>query len=91
MSATATTFDLDKATAEPSVVRSPFAALIATVTALVAAVLAVLDLFANGFWPTALHLAVALAVFGAVRLCVGLALDPVSPPDLHDDAPESST
>ncbi|QKZ24775.1 hypothetical protein HUT05_15320 [Streptomyces chartreusis] len=68
--------------------RSPLTALLATITALVATVLALFDLFTNGLWPTCLHLGVGLAVFGAVRLCVGMALDPFF---LTDDDPESST
>ncbi|WP_332010744.1 hypothetical protein [Streptomyces uncialis] len=90
MSTTAATPDLDKpADGEAYAERSPLPALMATFIALAAAVLALLDLFANGLWPTVLHLTVALAVFGAVRLCVGLALDPFFLTDLHD-APESS-
>ncbi|GAA0897951.1 MULTISPECIES: hypothetical protein [Streptomyces violaceusniger group] len=81
MSTTATTPDLDKTPADRYVARSPLSALLATLTALVATVLALFDLFANGLWPTCMHLAVGLAVFGAVRLCVGLALDPFFPTD----------
>ncbi|MEU0276815.1 hypothetical protein [Streptomyces sp. NPDC006307] len=77
----------DKTTDAPYVAHSPFAALLATVIAVVATVLAQFDLFANGLWPTCLHLAVGLAVFGAVRLCVGLALEPFIP----TDDPESTT
>ncbi|MFH0246148.1 hypothetical protein ACGRHY_27870 [Streptomyces sp. HK10] len=64
--------------------------MLATLIALVAAVLALVDLFANGIGETLVHLTVALVVFGAVRLCVGLALDPYRPP-LPDDVPESSS
>ncbi|WP_328380689.1 hypothetical protein OHB13_38285 (plasmid) [Streptomyces sp. NBC_00440] len=67
--------------------RSPLSALLATVIAVVATVLALFDLFANGLWPTCLHFAVGLAVFGAVRLCVGLALEPF----FSTDDPERST
>ncbi|WP_445520965.1 hypothetical protein [Streptomyces sp. NEAU-174] len=81
MSTTATPSDLDKTSADTYVARSPLSALLATLTALVATVLALFDLFVNGLWPTCLHLAVGLAVFGAVRLCVGLALDPFFPTD----------
>ncbi|MFH8371407.1 hypothetical protein [Streptomyces sp. NPDC018031] len=77
----------DKATDDTYVAHSPFAALLATVIAVVATVLALFDLFANGLWPTCLHVAVGLAVFGAVRLCVGLALEPFIP----TDDPESTT
>ncbi|MFD5661504.1 hypothetical protein [Streptomyces hirsutus] len=77
----------DKTTDDTYVASSPFTALLATVIAVAATVLALSDLFANGLWPTCLHLAVGLAVFGAVRLCVGLALDPFIP----TDAPESTT
>ncbi|WP_413804236.1 hypothetical protein [Streptomyces sp. OE57] len=87
MSTTATTPDLDKTPADTYVARSPLSALLATLTALVATILALFDLFANGLWPTSLHLTVGLAVFGVVRLCVGLALDPFFP----TDDPESST
>lgn len=66
---------------------SPHAALLATAIAVVATVFALIDLFTNGLGPTCLHLAVGLAVFGAVRLCVGLALTPFFP----TDDPESST
>ncbi|MBB0247395.1 hypothetical protein FNQ90_25555, partial [Streptomyces alkaliphilus] len=52
----------------------PVMSLLATLIALAAAVLAVVDLFTNGLWLTALHTAVALSVFGAVRLCVGASL-----------------
>ncbi|MGK5628424.1 hypothetical protein [Streptomyces sp. URMC 123] len=77
----------DKATDDTCVAHSPLAALLATLTALAATVLALFDLFVNGLWPTCLHLAVGLAVFGAVRLCVGLALAPFIP----TDDPERST
>ncbi|WP_331719981.1 hypothetical protein [Streptomyces sp. NBC_00147] len=78
----------DKTTPDDTyVAHSPLAALLATVIAVAATVLALFDLFANGLWPTCLHLAVGLAVFGAVRLCVGLALNPFFP----TDDPESST
>ncbi|MER6113201.1 hypothetical protein [Streptomyces hirsutus] len=77
----------DKMTDDTSVAHSPLAALLATVIAVVATVLALFDLFANGLWPTCLHLAVGLAVFGVVRLCVGLALELFIP----TDDPESIT
>ncbi|MHC3455896.1 hypothetical protein [Streptomyces prasinus] len=79
---TTTALAPDKTTDDTYVAHSPSAALLATVIAL-----ALFDLFANGLWPTCLHLAVGLAVFGAVRLCVGLALEPFIP----TDAPESNT
>jgi len=66
---------------------TPLAALLATAIAVVATVLALFDLFTNGLWPTCLHLAVGLAVFAAVRLCVGLALNPFF---LPTDDPENS-
>ncbi|WJV51779.1 hypothetical protein [Streptomyces flavofungini] len=67
--------------------RNPLPALLATVIAVVATVFTLFDLFANGLAPTLLHLAVGLAVFGVVRLCVGLALDPFFP----TEDPESTT
>ncbi|WP_241990241.1 MULTISPECIES: hypothetical protein [unclassified Streptomyces] len=84
---TTTTPAPDKTTDDTYVAHSPFAALLATVIAVAATVLALFDLFANGLWPTCLHLAVGLAVFGAVRLCVGMALEPFIP----TDDPESTT
>ncbi|MFD8630374.1 hypothetical protein ACFV4E_42145 [Streptomyces hygroscopicus] len=87
MSTTTATPATSKPTDDTYVARSPLPALLATVIAVIATVLALFDLFANGLWPTCLHLAVGLAVFGAVRLCVGLALDPFFP----TDDPESST
>ncbi|WP_030997761.1 hypothetical protein [Streptomyces sp. NRRL F-5630] len=77
----------DKTTDDTYVAPSPFAALLATVIAVAATVLALFDLFVNGLWPTCLHLAVGLAVFGAVRVCVGMALEPFIP----TDDPESTT
>ncbi|MGW5679032.1 hypothetical protein ACWEV4_28810 [Streptomyces sp. NPDC003860] len=87
MSTTTATPTPSKTTDDVFVPRNPLPALLATVIAVVATVLALFDLFANGLWPTLLHLAVGLAVFGAVRLCVGLALDPFFPAD----DPESTT
>ncbi|MEU5161244.1 hypothetical protein AB0G74_16780 [Streptomyces sp. NPDC020875] len=84
MSTTATTPGFGKSTA-PHTERSPVPALLATLVALAAAVLALLDLFAHGLWPTVLHTAVGLGTFGLVRLCMGLALEPPSPDDLHDE------
>ncbi|MFI1765227.1 hypothetical protein ACH41H_24650 [Streptomyces sp. NPDC020800] len=69
-------------------VGTPIVAFVATLLGLVAAVLALIDLFANGFMQTLLHLGVGLAVFGAVRLSVGAALDPFRPTE--PDHPESS-
>ncbi|GAA4694424.1 hypothetical protein [Streptomyces youssoufiensis] len=80
----------DKTTDATYVAHSPFAALLATVIAVAATVLALFDLFTTGLWPTCLHLAVGLAVFGAVRLCVGLALEPVSPTFDTDDSESAS-
>ncbi|WP_283514857.1 hypothetical protein [Streptomyces sp. H10-C2] len=65
-------------------------ATVATLTALAATVLALLDLFAHGLGLAALHLAVGLAVFGAVRVCVGWALNPDPLPNPYDNASESS-
>ncbi|MFK0047887.1 hypothetical protein ACIQU4_28135 [Streptomyces sp. NPDC090741] len=66
----------------------PMVAILATFIALIAAALALVDLFANGMVPTLVHLAVGLGVFGAVRLCIGVALDPFRPTE--PDHPESS-
>lgn len=90
MSTAATSPDLSKAPVDTYVPRSTLSALVATVTALAATVLAVLDLFANGLGPTVIHTVVALGVFGVVRLCVGLALNPSNLLDDPDDAPEST-
>ncbi|MFC8273824.1 hypothetical protein ACFUJR_15125 [Streptomyces sp. NPDC057271] len=87
MSTTTTTPAPDKTTDDTYVAHSPLTALLATLTALVATVLALFDLFMNGVWPTCLHLTVGLAVFGLVRLCVGLALTPFT----STDDPETST
>ncbi|MFF1498090.1 hypothetical protein [Streptomyces sp. NPDC058304] len=87
MSTTTTAPDPAKPADDTYVVHSPLSALVATLCALAAAVLSVIDLFANGFGPTVLHLVVGLAVFGAVRLCVGLALNPY----ILTDDPESSS
>ncbi|MCZ4101021.1 hypothetical protein [Streptomyces sp. H39-C1] len=76
-----------KTTDDTYAARGSLAPLLATVIAVAATVLALFDLFANGLWPTCLHFGVGLAVFGAVRLCVGLALDPFIP----TDDPEIST
>lgn len=88
MSTAAATPDLSKSTPETYTVGSSFAALLSTLIALVAAVLALVDLFAHGLGQTLVHLTLGLAVFGAVRLCVGVALDPYRPTE-HDN-PESS-
>lgn len=90
MSSAAASPDMSKSTPETYPQRGSLAPLIATVIALAAAVLALFDLFANGLGETFTHLAVGLAVFGAVRMCVGFALDPYRPP-LPDDVPETST
>lgn len=90
MSTAATSPDLSKPSADTYAPRSTLSALVATVTALAATVLAVLDLFANGLGPTVIHTVVALVVFGVVRLCVGLALNPSTFLDDTDDAPEST-
>ncbi|MFD3422390.1 hypothetical protein [Streptomyces decoyicus] len=66
-----------------------FTSFVATSIALTAAVLALFDLVANGLGATSVHLVVALTVFTAVRLCVGLALAPHLP--TLPDAPENST
>ncbi|MEW2434325.1 hypothetical protein AB0952_09090 [Streptomyces caniferus] len=89
MSTTAACPDTNQPTNENAPLPGSFASLVATSIALTAAVLALFDLFANGLGATAVHLVVALAVFTAVRLCVGLALAPYHPP--LPDAPESST
>lgn len=70
--------------------RTHSAAAVATLTALTTTVLALLDLFAHGLGPAALHLAVGLVVFGAVRVCVGWALNPDRLPNPHDHVSESS-
>ncbi|WP_019061485.1 hypothetical protein [Streptomyces prunicolor] len=90
MSSATATPDLSKSTPETYPPRGSLAPLLATLIALAATVLALIDLFVNGLAETFTHLAVGLAVFGAVRMCVGLALDPYRPP-LPDDVTETST
>ncbi|MEU5900262.1 hypothetical protein [Streptomyces venezuelae] len=86
---TAAAPDLDKTPPGSHVASSPLAAWLATLTALVATVLALVDLFTHGLWPTCLHLAVGLVVFGLVRLCIGLALGLEA--FIPTENPESST
>jgi hypothetical protein len=69
------------------VFRHPALTTAATVTALIAAIFALLDFFAHGFWPTVEHTAVGLATFTAVRVVVGLAL---TMPSLADTGGEAT-
>ncbi|MFJ8676737.1 hypothetical protein [Streptomyces sp. NPDC093589] len=88
MSTAAACPDTSQPTPESASLPGSLASLVATSIALTAAVLALFDLFANGLGATAAHLGVALFVFIAVRVCVGIAL--TYHPPLPDD-PESST
>ncbi|WP_331762342.1 hypothetical protein OG612_45125 (plasmid) [Streptomyces sp. NBC_01527] len=85
MSTTVPSLDLSKTTPKPHSQRDQLVPMLATLIALIAAVLALMDLIANGLGTTLIHLAFALAVFAAVRLCVGLALNPHRPPLPKDD------
>ncbi|MFE6272278.1 hypothetical protein ACFVQ9_26195 [Streptomyces goshikiensis] len=87
MSSAAASPDL-KPAPETYTASTSMVAIVATFIALIAAVLALVDLFANGMVETLIHLALGLGVFGAVRLCVGVALDPFRPTE--PDHPESS-
>ncbi|WP_431983901.1 hypothetical protein [Streptomyces qinglanensis] len=66
----------------------PLTPLLATVIALAAAVLALMDASANGLGPATVHLVFVLAVFTVVRISVGLALAPCRP--APPDDPEST-
>ncbi|MFJ1742604.1 hypothetical protein ACIOG4_28510 [Streptomyces microflavus] len=85
MSATATPAGVSKPDTDRSAHPTSLVPLLATAIALIAAVLALLDLFHNGLATTTVHLIVGLAVFSAVRFSVGLALAPHRP-DPPDDS-----
>ncbi|MFD7554208.1 hypothetical protein ACFV9E_06665 [Streptomyces sp. NPDC059835] len=57
---------------------------VATLIALAAAGLALIDYFANGLSQTLVHLVLAFAVFATVRLSVGVALAPYRPAAYDD-------
>lgn len=87
MNAGSTAPDPGRPPASAQVGGGHFAAHLATLIALAATGLALIDLFANGLSQTLIHVVLGLAVFTAVRLSIGIALDPYRPAAY--DAPET--